>query len=86
MLKRVHLRKIDGVETCLGHGRHHEEKRVDVADAPRWRRGAPEYNARKQTYSDEVGIVESDEVEGREVGGDVAKSTREGGRHADAWV
>ena len=80
LLKSVELRKVDSIKACLGHGRHDEEKRVDVANAFWWCGRAPEDDARKQAYSDEVGIMEGNEVEGGKVGSDPGKSTREGKR------
>ncbi len=66
--------------------RDHEEQRVDIADASWWCSGAPKYDAREQTYCDEIEIMEGDEVEGREADRNPGKSMGEGGRQVDGWA
>ena len=61
-----HLAQIDRVESCLGHGADDDKQAVRVADAPCRAGRAPEDERGGQADEDKIGIVNCDEIQGRE--------------------
>ena len=66
MLKGRHLAKIDGIKTRFRHGGDDEEERVRVADTLRRVRGAPENDREDHACQYEIGVMDRDEIEGRQ--------------------
>jgi len=78
LLKGVQGGQIDRVQSRQGHGTDGYEQRICVSDTSRRRRGAPEYDAGKETRDDEVDVVEGNEIEGWGMASDKAGNSTKG--------
>lgn len=61
------LADVDGVETGPRNGRHDHEQAVPPANAVGWVRSTPEDERGHHSGADEVGIVQGDVVDGRQI-------------------